>query len=779
MLQLIGSLCLITCTVFPLFAQTAQIHFLSGTDKENTSQWDFLIDKGRKSGTWQKINVPSCWEMEGFGNHSFGMPPSDEKAIYKHRFMALPNWQGKHINLVFEGVLSDAEVKLNGKPVGTHRGGYRRFSFDISALLQSESSNELEVIVYKRSADAQPTPSLSWTFGGIYKPVYLEILPIVHITDVAVNAQVDGKLQAQVYISQRADVQIKAYLQDAEGAIVGMPMQGTPNESADQEFGFELTGIFNNVQTWSAELPRRYRLIIDLQDRQGKLLHRHTQQIGFRTVTWQPDGLFINGKKVRLRGVNYRAFWYKSGMTVDRKVSELDGLLLKEIHANAVRVSLDPDSHLLDICDSLGLYLIHTGANSAALRRESSRPSIIFWQGRGEGVDSPAIYPESLVTMQAPTMDNFIQQWRAIDSDNQTVGSLLPFFADEVYQEAGQATIKDSATAEKGIVSALRQRRAAFTTLQELWSPIQLSSNSPSGRFEGVLTATNRFAFINLNQCRIVWQLANIVHPLAGGNGQEVADSGTTYAPNLAPGTSDRLLLNLPSDWEGRDLLSVTIFSPAGSEIYTWHFPITSPEQYIPQLMLGSFAEVAPVRASDRSWTLAGGDLKVQIHPSGHIAQMIYRDKPLKISGVPFAEDASDILPDPQGGITVQFAASSPVQSINYSVSDEGILRIRYTGSMLALLLPDLAQEASAWAALPQPMSDPPARQTQAGFIRNNRLEAATDYANLYWLQTRTSDTPLLLMGATDRITLRILPDNRAAFIHETGEVTLLLKIGE
>jgi len=188
MFRFTGSYCLLwLITSLQLVAQSTQIHYLCGTDKENPAQWDFLIDKGRKSGSWQKNNVPSCWEMEGFGEYSFGSLPFNEKAVYQYQFIALPSWQGKHINLVFEGMLTDTKVKLNRQTIGI--SGYMRFSFNVSAALKYSTSNEREVVVNKRSTEPFNVSAPMWLFGGTYKPVYLEILPEKHITYLAVETQ--------------------------------------------------------------------------------------------------------------------------------------------------------------------------------------------------------------------------------------------------------------------------------------------------------------------------------------------------------------------------------------------------------------------------------------------------------------------------------------------------------------------------------------------------------------------------------------------------------------
>ncbi len=111
-------------------------HYLSGTDKDSDVRWDFMCTSGRNSGKWTKIKVPSCWETQGFGTYYYGWEEpenSTETGHYRHRFRAAKEWRGKSVSIVFEGSMTDTEVRINGKKAGaTHEGGFYLFSYDIS-----------------------------------------------------------------------------------------------------------------------------------------------------------------------------------------------------------------------------------------------------------------------------------------------------------------------------------------------------------------------------------------------------------------------------------------------------------------------------------------------------------------------------------------------------------------------------------------------------------------------------------------------------------------------
>ena len=186
-------------------------HYLSGIDKDSDVKWDFMCSSGRNSGKWAQIKVPSCWETQGFGTYYYGWEEpkeSDETGYYRHKFFADKAWKGNDVSLVFEGSMTDTEVKLNGKKVGdTHEGGFYRFSYDLSDRLNYGKENLLEVKVRKCPADSSiyraERQTDFWLFGGIYRPVYLEIKPLQHIESLAVDARADGSLAVCPVVSRK------------------------------------------------------------------------------------------------------------------------------------------------------------------------------------------------------------------------------------------------------------------------------------------------------------------------------------------------------------------------------------------------------------------------------------------------------------------------------------------------------------------------------------------------------------------------------------------------
>ncbi len=114
---LLGLLLIFICS----FGQRTEIQFLSGRDKDHTVQWDFMCTAGYNSGNWTKIPVPSNWEFMGFGNYTYGFEKEDsfEAGLYRYNFSVAKSWANKEVFIVFDGSMTDTEVKINGQVVGS------------------------------------------------------------------------------------------------------------------------------------------------------------------------------------------------------------------------------------------------------------------------------------------------------------------------------------------------------------------------------------------------------------------------------------------------------------------------------------------------------------------------------------------------------------------------------------------------------------------------------------------------------------------------------------
>lgn len=636
-------LVLLLWTFLKPYAQSTLIQYLSGRDKDQTVQWDFFCTKGRNSGKWTKINVPSQWEMQGFGSYMYGHDKvkSDEQGLYKYNFAVAKEWQAKNTFIVFEGVMTDAEVKINGREAGrVHQGGFYQFSYNISPLLKYGESNVLEVKVSKQSANASVNRAERngdfWALSGIYRPVYLKIVPPAFIDRVAIDAKDNGDFGLQVFSQQakKTDV-VEVQLEELNGTPVGKPFR-VP--AADSAF---LKNKFTGIKTWNPEKPYLYNAVITLKDG-NKKVHTIQQRFGFRTAELRPkDGFYVNGVKVIFKGVNRHSAWPQSGRTLSRQVHLLDIQLMKEMNMNAVRMShYPPDPEFLDLCDSLGLFVLDelTGWQAAydtavgrkvvkeLVVRDVNHPSVVMWANGNEGGWNRALdgdfhlydpqkrlvyhpwekfngtetkhYPDFNYVVNSalygnevyfPTefmhglydgghgagLDDF---WNEMLRHPYFAGGFLWAFHDEgiIRTDKDSMMDTDGNHAPDGIVGPYREKEGSFYTIREIWSPVVIHNRYIPAPFNGRLSIENRFLYSNLNGCRFEWQLKRFPKAGEGDIGAKVVAKGSSRGPSLAPGEKGGLPLSLPGSVDA-DALFLSAFDPAGKEIYTWSWPLKSP----------------------------------------------------------------------------------------------------------------------------------------------------------------------------------------------------------
>ena len=414
--------------------------YLSGRDKDNTVPWKFFCTSGANSGVWTNLPVPSHWDMKGFGTLTYKKDATDawnERGLYKHDFAVPADWKGKRVFLVFEGVMTDTSAKLNGESVGpVHQGSFYRFKYEVTKLAKFGATNRLEVDVARRSANESVNKAERladyWVFAGIYRPVYLEAVPQEFIERVAIDAKADGSFAMDVFASGAGEADsVEAQVMTVEGKKVGqaysLPVRaayqppvrvsqdglesgdasateehraGKPGSPAGCKPALRLTTQIPSPKQWTAETPNLYNVEVRLK-RGGEILHTYTQRFGFRTFEVRDgDGLYLNGRKIILKGVNRHSFWPDSGRCLSEKVHRLDIETIKDMNGNAVRMShYPPDVEFLDLCDELGLYVLDelagwhnnydtpTGTRlvEAMVTRDVNHPSILFWDNGNEG----------------------------------------------------------------------------------------------------------------------------------------------------------------------------------------------------------------------------------------------------------------------------------------------------------------------------------------------------------------------------------------------------------
>ena len=646
---LLSTLALATTLAAQNLPQTER-QYLSGRGCDDMVEWDFFCTDGRNSGKWTKIGVPSCWELQGFGTYQYGITfygkafpegIANEKGMYKYEFEVPEKFRGQQVNLVFEASMTDTEVKVNGRKVGSkHQGAFYRFSYNVTDFLKYGKKNLLEVTVSKESENASVNLAERradyWNFGGIFRPVFLEVKPAVNLRHIAIDARMDGSFRANCYTNISNDgMSVRAQISDSKGKKL-------TETTVPVKAGGDWTSIQLNVSNpalWTAETPNLYKAHFSLLDKNGKVLHNETETFGFRTIeVRESDGLYVNGVRINVRGVNRHSFRPESGRTLSKAKNIEDVLLMKGMNMNSVRLSHYPaDPEFLEACDSLGLYVMDelggwhgkydtpTGVRliEGMIERDVNHPSIIWWSnGNEKGWNTeldgefhkygpqkrPVIHPqgnfsgfetmhyrsygESQNYMRLPEIfmpteflhglydgghgAGLYDYWEMMRKHPRCIGGFLWVLADEGVKRVDMDGFIDNQGnfGADGIVGPHHEKEGSYYTIKQLWSPVQIMDTSVDRQFDGKLSVENRYDYLNLNTCRFLWK--QVKFPLATdvpNAGTKVVKQGEVQGSDIAAHSAGILDLKT-TILPDADALFVTAVDKYGHELWRWTFPI-------------------------------------------------------------------------------------------------------------------------------------------------------------------------------------------------------------
>ena len=646
---LLSTLALATTLTAQTLPQTERL-YLSGHGCDDTVEWDFFCTDGRNSGRWMKIGVPSCWELQGFGTYQYGISfygkafpegIAGEKGMYKYEFEVPEEFRGKQVSLVFEASMTDTEVKVNGRKAGSkHQGAFYRFSYNVTDLLKYGKKNQLEVTVSKESENASVNLAERradyWNFGGIFRPVFLEVKPAVNLRHIAIDAQMDGSFRANCYTNISGDgMSIRAQILDGKGKKLA-------DTTVPLKAGSDWTTLQLNVSApalWTAETPNLYKAQFSLLDKEGKVLHHETETFGFRTIeVRESDGLYVNGVRINVRGVNRHSFRPESGRTLSKAKNIEDVLLMKGMNMNSVRLSHYPaDPEFLEACDSLGLYVMDelggwhgkydtpTGVRliEGMIERDVNHPSIIWWSNgneKGWNIEldgefhkydpqkRPVIHPqgnfsgfetmhyrsygESQNYMRLPEIfmpteflhglydgghgAGLYDYWEMMRKHPRCIGGFLWVLADEGVKRVDMDGFIDNQGnfGADGIVGPHHEKEGSYYTIKQLWSPVQVMNTAIDRNFDGKLSVENRYDYLNLNTCRFIWQQVKFPSVTDASNTTtRILKQGEVQGSDVAAHGVGVVDIKT-SILPEADALFLTVIDKYGYELWRWTFPV-------------------------------------------------------------------------------------------------------------------------------------------------------------------------------------------------------------
>ena len=323
---------------------------------------------------------------------------------YQKVFTYPEDAEGKRIFLVFNGVAHQAVVYVNDIEVASHNCGYTAFEADVTDVVKKDSENTVKVRV--DSNETLNIPPFGFvidymTYGGIYREVYLDIRPENYISDVFARAGADGTLSVDVSFAKTNTPYAIILKEKVSGKEVF-----TIKDITDPHFSSD---PIKDIRKWNLDDPFLYELTITTVN------DSYSTTVGFRDIEFKTDGFYLNGKKIKIRGLNRHQSYPYVGYAMPESMQKYDADILKnELGVNAVRTSHYPQSqHFIDRCDELGLLVFteipgwqHIGDDEwkaqavknveEMVLQYRNHPSIILWGVRiNESVDDDELYKKT------------------------------------------------------------------------------------------------------------------------------------------------------------------------------------------------------------------------------------------------------------------------------------------------------------------------------------------------------------------------------------------------
>ena len=387
---------------------------------------------------WGKITVPGNWQTQGYGTPIYtnieypfvknrpsvtSEPPKDWTA-YENRnpvgqyvtYMdATKDMLSQNLILHFGGVHSAFYLWINGQKVGYSQNSMSPAEFDVTSYMR-KGKNKIAVEVYRWSDGSYLEDQDMWRLSGIFRPVELWVRPLAHISNYQVTAEPNAnytKAEVKAAVSlcntgKKTVKNLQAVLLFNGREVKGELKQLAAGDTTTLNLGYTL----NHPMLWSAEKPNLYPFSVELRDAKNNIIEHFDYHLGVKKVEVIGEVFKINGKNVKLRGVNRHDHHPKTGRYVDDATYEEDIRLMKQANINFLRTSHYPDrEYIYELCDRWGIYVMdeanhethgygyaneemgrdltwqaaHVDRAKSLVKRDFNHPCVILWSLGNEG----------------------------------------------------------------------------------------------------------------------------------------------------------------------------------------------------------------------------------------------------------------------------------------------------------------------------------------------------------------------------------------------------------
>lgn len=354
-------LCLLVITFF-CQSQIREIHLLN-------NNWNFTYGYEVVPNVWQRVDIPHTWNKDDAlsGNIRYYRG----QATYQKKLFIDKKWDGKRLFIKFDGVNTVSNVFINGKHIGEHRGGYTAFVFEITEKVKYGEENLLQIRVSNAlQLDVMPLVGDFNFYGGIYRDVNLLITdkicisPLdyassgVYLVQKNISKEV-AEINAKILVSNRnpssEEFVLKVDIIDGTTKVVSK--KTTKSFKGNSESEVIIPVKLDNPRLWNGRKdPFLYKVLISLIQN-GNVIDQIEQPLGLRYFHVDSDkGFFLNGEHLQLRGVCRHQDRSELGNALQPEHHEEDITIMKEMGANAIRLSHYPQSpYFYDLLDENGI----------------------------------------------------------------------------------------------------------------------------------------------------------------------------------------------------------------------------------------------------------------------------------------------------------------------------------------------------------------------------------------------------------------------------------------
>ncbi|WP_239060666.1 family 1 glycosylhydrolase [Bacteroides sp. 519] len=334
--------------------------------KTINSGWKF-----RKADTWETVSLPHTWNTDAYTHKDY------YKGVgwYEKQLQLPQEWANKQLFLKFEAASKSAEVYINNKLVGTHKGGYTAFTFDITSYCSFTTPNTITVKVDNSTLDTPPISGDFTFFGGIYRDVWLIATSKQHF-DLQNLGSGGIYIETPEVTAEQASLQIKSLIKNdaadkkrllvehtissPDGEVL-QSLKRTVTVNPSETFSLlEKANPILNPKLWTPETPYLYKVESVIKDARTKeIIDIQNNHTGFRWYKFDAEeGFFLNGKPYKLNGICRHQDQKPIGVALTDEMHRRDMLLMKEMGANFIRISHYPqDNAILEQCDKLGMLV--------------------------------------------------------------------------------------------------------------------------------------------------------------------------------------------------------------------------------------------------------------------------------------------------------------------------------------------------------------------------------------------------------------------------------------